>query len=232
MSTYEDHRDSTRMPILPLSDEVHFPHTELRLRIVEPEAVALVEELYLEAGGECRIGTVLLQPDGEPDARIEPSVFAAGTAARLIEVESGEQGCDIVLRGEFRFEVEREIGEGPCREAWVRPILEPKLSEVDPEIRTVRRELLACAASLAGELGARFALDPEQVQDLFGELRFEEIVNRLAAHLDIAPLRKLQLLRDRLPDRALHLLSILRSRQQVLDILRPFRHLADNARLN
>jgi hypothetical protein len=61
---------------------------------------------------------------------------------------------------------------------------------------------------------------------------FEEVVNRLAADLDLPPLCKLGLLVEALPDRALELLKILRSRRTVVDLLRPFRHLAAGSELN
>jgi len=57
-------------------------------------------------------------------------------------------------------------------------------------------------------------------------------VNTLAAELDLPPLRKLQLLEQALPERALEVLGILRSRRRVVDLLRPFRHLADAAENN
>lgn len=58
------------------------------------------------------------------------------------------------------------------------------------------------------------------------------VVNVLAAHLDLPALRKLQLLAEPLPERALSVLGILRARQKVLDLLRPYRHLAAGAEYN
>ena len=160
------------------------------------------------------------------------SFFDAGTATRLIDVRSEQDRCEIVLRGEYRFTVDREIAEGPCREAWVQRIDEPSLSEFDPDVQSLRYELLRRTVDLAHELGERFALDVSQVRQLHAALPFEAMVNNLAANMDVAASRKLQLLRVALPDRALHLLTILRSRQQILDVLRPYRHLARSAECN
>jgi hypothetical protein len=44
--------------------------------------------------------------------------------------------------------------------------------------------------------------------------------------------RKLQLLTESLPERGLSVLSILRSNRQVMDMLRPFRRLADGTERN
>ena len=66
----------------------------------------------------------------------------------------------------------------------------------------------------------------ELERELAGDCAFEELVNRIASGLDLPPLRKLKLLQQPLPERGLSILSILRNRQQVLDLLRPWRHLA------
>jgi hypothetical protein len=65
-----------------------------------------------------------------------------------------------------------------------------------------------------------------------GDCAFEELVNRIASRVDVPPVRKLQLLTESLPERGLSVLSILRSRRQVMDMLRPFRRLADGTERN
>lgn len=224
---------SQRLPLLPLTDAVHFPRTELSLQVVEPRCRTLVEEVYAsdEVGG--RIGTVLVKPDGVPRRDGESELCAAGTAGRLVHLQLEPDGsCTVLLYGEFRFEVVREVRGGPYREALVRPLVEPCVIEEDPGVAVVRRDLVRCIASIAGELGDRFVLEPRQLRRLVEVSSFEELVNRLAAHLDLEPLRKLALLSDPLPQRAVHLLSILRRRLQVLDLLRPFRRAAGNHELN
>lgn len=212
-----------RLPLFPLSDEVHFPHTELRLHVMDPEYCTLVQDLFLSEGREACIGLVLLRP-GYRGSQIHAPVFADGTAARVLEVEEDTDGVHVVVHGETRFHVEKETHSLPCREALVRWVDEPRLSESDPEIRSLRRELLETTTVLAGELGEGFQLH-EHLMELDADLPFEAVVNHMAAHVDVGPLRKLQLLRDAVPERALRLLTILRHRCQVLDILRPYRHL-------
>lgn len=224
--------DIHRLPLVALADEVCFPRTEVRLRVVEPTYCELLEELWDRHGEEGRIGLVLSLDDEDLFFDALPSIdIDAGTSARLLSLERDDEGCAVVLEGERRFRVERELSGGRWREAWVRPIEEPEISELDPDVRSMRRELLARTLELATELGDRFDLDVEQLRLLGSDLTFEAMVNHLAANIDMAPVKKLQLLRSTLPDRALSLLTILRGRQQMLDLLRPFRHLARNAEL-
>ena len=90
----------------------------------------------------------------------------------------------------------------------------------------------AISRALAAELGESFPLSGDEIEELGEESPFEELVNRVAAELDLPVLRKLQLLVESLPERGLSVLSILRSRKQVVDLLRPYRRLADRSHLN
>jgi Lon protease-like protein len=139
---------------------------------------------------------------------------------------------EVVLHGEFRFELDQELPGEPYRQALVRPIEEPRWNERDAGILVVRRALLALAHSLIDELGAAFPLAAQELDELASHSGFEELVNRMAAELDLPALRKLALLCESLPDRALSVLSILHGRQQVVDQLRPFRHLAGKSESN
>jgi Lon protease-like protein len=228
---YHESRGTSRLVLLPLADEVCFPQTELRLQVIDPDYQELVSELFLEVGDRAWLGTVLLRPEHEESEDRGPVVFTAGTATRLLDYEMHDDGCDIVLRGEYRFQVERELGTSPRLEGLVRPLTEPHLGE-GIEVQDLQRELLDCTISLARQLGDRFALDDEQFSDLLCGANFEQVVNQLSTHLDLSPLRKLKLLQDPLPERARHLAEILRSRCQVLDTLAPFRHLATAANHN
>jgi Lon protease-like protein len=223
-----DARDpGTRLPLFPLPDVVHFPRTELRIQVTEPRHLRLVQDVLGKEEDERRIGVVLLKPgwtrcyDGRPD------IYAGGTAGRLLDAEPHPDGSiRIVLLGDFRFELEREVPSAPYREALVLPVEEPWLNERDAGIVAVRRAILDLLRQLAKEIGERFPVSLEEVDELAGDLAFEELVNRLASGLDLPPLRKLRLLRESLPERALSIASVLRSRRQVVDLLRPYRHLA------
>ena len=221
---------TTRIALFPLPNVVHFPGTELRLHIFEPRYRQLVTDLLDLEPEERRIGMVLTRPANEPGE--EPEVFPGGTAGLLTEVESLPDGrSNIVLLGDFRFRIQREIGGNTYRQALVSPVGEPWLDERNPSVSALRRELVELVESLSEEVGDRFPVDPEQLADLAGLGRpsdprpFERLVNNIAADLDLPALRKLTLLNEALPERAVHLTRILRGRKDALDLLRPFRHL-------
>jgi len=223
---------STALPIFPLPNVVHFPGTELKLHIFEPRYRRLVRDL-LDAEPESRwIGMVLIKPGSGSGA--SPEIFPDGTAGLMIDVEPLPDGrSNIVLQGDFRFQVEREIeAETPYRRALVKPVQEPSLDETDPGIVAVRQSLTNLVTSLAREIGERFPVQPQHLEPPEDPLDFEQLVNRIAAAIDLPALSKIGLLNDSLPERALHLLGILSSRRQVLDLLRPFRHLAADPELN
>jgi Lon protease-like protein len=223
---------TTRIPLFPLPDVVHFPRTDLHLHVFEPRYRALVRDVLARERGARWIGMVLMKP-GEPPAD-EPEIFAAGTAGQLVEVDPLPDGRSLIrLRGGFRFTVEREVGGLPYRQAIVRTITDERAAGHDPAVDALRRDLVDLASALRGEMGERFPLDGETVERLGApETSCEEAVNRLAAELDVPPLRKLQLLAAELPQRARDLTAILRARRRVLDLLRPYRRLAEGAERN
>jgi Lon protease-like protein len=230
---------STCLPLVPLPDVVHFPRTELRLQISEPRYRRLVRDVVERQDEDGRwIGIVLLKPGWVETYEGRPDVFPGGTAGRLLDADFLPDGrANIVLYGGFRFEVQRELGGGDYRQAVVRPIEEPWLNERDAGVVAVRHAILDHLRVLAAELGDRFPFapgdpGPGDAEEIGGDSPFEELVNRVAAGLDVPALRKLQLLAETLPERGLSVLSILRSRKQVVDLLRPFRHLAGGSEMN
>lgn len=224
-----ERKEPTRLPILPLTDAVHFPCTDLWVQVADPAYQELVEKVALAPGGSRLIGTVLLKPEGEVGGKI----FSAGTAGRVIDFEYlSEGGVGFVLRGEFRFELQLEVPGELHREALVERVEEPFLSELDPGIVALREELLTCSCSLSEKLGESFPLAPDHLFELRGVPSFEELVNSLASHLDLPPLRKQELLIDDLPERAERLLAILRSRRKIFELLEPYRHLARHSAKN
>lgn len=225
-----DGRDPvTRLPLFPLSDVVHFPRTELKLVVEEPRHLRLVKDLMENDEDDARrIGMVLLKPGWNRSESPRPAVFPEGTAGRLVDTDTLPDGrtC-ILLVGDFRFEMERElVGEEPYRQAVVRPVEEPWLNEHDAGILAVRKATLELLFHLAEETGERFPLSADELEEIAGDCAFEELVNRVAASLDLPALRKLRLLQQPLPDRGMSILSILRNRHQVMDMLRPWRHLS------
>jgi uncharacterized protein len=223
--------DGTRLPLVPLTDLVHFPRTELRLHVVDPSYSQLVQDLA-ELDEDSRwLGVVLLKPGWSRDPDGRPEIFPGGTAARVMDLETLPEGrSELLLYGEFRFELERELGDAPYRQALVRPVEEPWLNERDAGVVAVRQAIVGLLRSLCEELGDKLPLDVDDLAS--GDCIFEELVNRIAARVDVPPLRKLQLLTESLPERGLSVLSILRSRRQVMDMLRPFRRLAEGPERN
>jgi Lon protease-like protein len=228
--------DAHTLPLVPLPDVVHFPHTELRLQISEPRYQKLVRDVVEREDEESRrIGVVLLKPGWVETYEGRPEVFPDGTASRVLDADFLPDGrANIILYGDFRFEVQRELGGGDYRQAVVRPLVEGWLNEKDAGIVAVRLAILENLRTLARELGDRFPFDLSEDDGSggIGDSSFEELVNRIAAGLDVPALRKLQLLTETLPERGLSVLSILRSRRQVVDLLRPFRHLAASSEMN
>jgi Lon protease-like protein len=213
--------DDTRLPLVPLTSVVHFPRTELKLHVVDPSYSQLVHDLEALDEDSRWLGVVLMKPGPRMDAEGRPEIFPGGTAARVLDLETQPDGhADLLLYGEFRFELEREI-EGPYRQAVVRPVAEPWLNERDAGIVAVRQGILRLLRSLTRELGDKLPLDVDDLAT--DDCAFEELINRVAARVDVPAVRKLQLLTESLPERGLSVLSILRSRQQVVDLLRPYR---------
>lgn len=229
-----------RLPLFPLPDVVHFPRTVLKLHVFEPRYRRLVRDLEERDERLRWIGMVLLEPGAREEGfGVQPRIFREGTAGRLIDVEPLPDGrSNIVLQGDFRFLVEREIDDlsTPYRQAVVRPLEEMVVDERDSGVLAVRREILEVAEVLDREMGERFPLRITDLRALAEKGAesgsFETLVNSLAAELDLPARRKLSLLEQSLIDRSVEVLEILRSRQRVLDLLRPFRHLAEAAEHN
>src|SRR6185295_11295712 len=149
--------DGTRLPLVPLSDLVHFPRTELRLHVVDPSYLPLLQDLAETDEDSRWLGVVLLKP-GWKHGR--PEIFPGGTAARVMDLETLPDGrSDLLLYGEIRFELERELGDAPYRQALVRPVEEPWLDERDAGIVAVRQAILELLRSLCEELGDKLPLD-------------------------------------------------------------------------
>ncbi len=225
--------DGTRLPLVPLPNVVHFPRTELKLHVVDPTFLPLVHDLEERDEDSRWLGVVLLKPGPRSDPQGRPEIFPGGTAARVLDLETRPGGdTDILLYGEHRFELEREIADAPYRQAVVRFLEEPWLNERDAGILAVRHDLLELLRALAADLGEQFPWDLDDLESLAGGAAFEELVNRIATRIDVPPLRKLQLLTESLPERGLSVLSILRARRQLFDLLRPFRRLGGSAEHN
>jgi Lon protease-like protein len=212
------------LPLFPLPDVVHFPGTSLPLHIFEPRYRTMVADLLALPAEERRIGMVLQALDAESGVveLVEP-----GTAGRLVAHQALADGrSNIRLHGEFRFTIEHEVDGRPYRRAEVRVLPDRLPPEADEEIERLRRRLLDAALPVARETGNRCGFDLADLAELSRPERFPLLVNRLAAALDLPPLRKQMLLAEPLVERAASLAGVLSSRAWVLDALRAYRHLA------
>lgn len=230
-----DTKRDTRLPLVPLSDFVCFPRTTLQLLVHEPRYRKLVRDLLEREEDERLIGLVLVKPaetESTPGTARRP-IFPGGTASRVVEAEALPDGrSNLVLQGDFRFTVRQEVGDAPYREALIEAVEEPWLNQDDAGILAVKGEIVDVARMLLAEIQETFPLDPDDLEDLAAGSDFEELVNHMASKLDLPALRKLELLTAALPERALSVLSILKARQRVLDLLRPYRPLAAQPDLN
>ncbi len=218
------------IPLFPLPNVVHFPATELRLHVFEPRYRQLVSDLGERDEDHRWIGMVLLK--GGRSTSGLPPIHPHGTVGRLRDVEYLSDGrSNILLEGGFRFHIDRELPSShPYRQALVRLLEEPEMLEEAPGVVALRRELQEVAIALASESRMAGSLEGGEVSTVQPSL--EVLVNRLCAAIDLPVQRKLELLSDPLPQRALNLLTVLRGRKHTLDLLRPFRHLQGGASNN
>lgn len=231
--TRRTHRD--RIPLLPLADTVHFPRTRIGLTFDAGRHRDLLAALAERNRSDRWLGVVLADPDAPPRPDGRRGIFPSGTAGRVTALEQlDDGGSRLALDGESRFTVTSELIAGPYREAWIERLAEPVLDESDAGLHVVRRSLIATLLTLHDRngLGPEFDLGGGDLLALAAGTSFEALVNRITAEVDLPPTRKLSLLVESLPDRALALLTILRQRLEVVEFLAPFRRLAAHPERN
>ena len=103
--------------LFPLPTSVFYPGTVLPLHIFEERYRQMTADA-LESGQW--IGMVLLQPGYEEDYYGSPEINPIGCAGSLEQWTKHDDGkYDIVLRGQSRFRIVREVGDTPYRQAEV-----------------------------------------------------------------------------------------------------------------
>jgi Lon protease-like protein len=143
----------SRFPIFPLPDVVLFPDVLLPLHMFEPRYRAMTED---QLEGDRVIGMVLLRPGADPEPRDAP-VFDVGCAGRIIESRRLADGrFNLILRGERRFRIERELATGtPYRVAETRLLPDPAYETLGQPLRDAlerdRERATALLVDLASE---------------------------------------------------------------------------------
>jgi len=223
------------LPIFPLPDVVLFPGERAKLHVFEPRYRKMVADLELRPPSRRRIGTLLFAPEPAPDAppsvelRLIEHLSAAsdrgpegairllepGTAARVLTIEPLPGGrSELLLEGEFRFELLRLYGGAPYRQARIAELPEEPFLGTPEERCLVAEQLRAFAAGF------------EALRGLAAEKDFARLVNGLVAALDLPPLRKQLLLAGDLTLRAREVAEILLRRRKFESTLAPFRRFA------
>jgi Lon protease-like protein len=216
------------MPLFPLPGVVHFPKTKLHLHIFEPRYRQLVSDLEALPLGERLIGIATLESSGSG----RPAIYRAGTAGEMIDVEELDDGrSNIVIHGAFRFEIEEEIGaETPYRQARVVPLEERDCPSAAKEPLT--HDLIELCRELIPDLENRFPLSAAEVEELSERAHLEELVNGIAAQIELPTHQRITLLCESIEQRAISVLSILRNQRNHLKLLRPFRKFSATPDLN
>ena len=140
------------VPVLPLRDIVVFPHSFLPLSVGRKSTIQMLRDATREAAEADPSGTgkvmlaVLTQKDDSVDHPGEDDLFRIGTAARLEkQVRMREGTVRIVIRGSFRFRVERIVQTDPYVRADIRvldgTVGANKTVEFEALTRKIREEL-------------------------------------------------------------------------------------------
>ena len=140
------------VPVLPLRDIVVFPHSFLPLSVGRKSTIQMLRDATREAAEADPSGTgkvmlaVLTQKDDAVDHPGEDDLYRVGTAARLEkQVRMREGTVRIVIRGSFRFRVERIVQTEPYVRADIRvldgTVGANKTVEFEALTRKIREEL-------------------------------------------------------------------------------------------
>ena len=115
-----------RISIFPLTGAILFPGMQLPLHIFEPRYRALVKDALAR---DRRIG--MIQPQRPEDGA---PLFAVGCVGRIGEVEAlDDGGFNLVLEGESRFRVQRELEvTTPFRQIEAEVLVEDALAALAP----------------------------------------------------------------------------------------------------
>ncbi|MFQ5481809.1 MAG: LON peptidase substrate-binding domain-containing protein, partial [Nitrospinaceae bacterium] len=174
--------DVNLISLFPLPSTVFFPSTLLPLHIFEPRYRTMIEHSIETGQG---IGMVLLQPDWEETYYGRPEINPIGCAGKLEKwLERSDGKYDIVLRGQSRFRVVREVTGKPYREAEIEFLPNANDHPIERRTGTPLHRLMSKVWTFRDLLpeDKREALDLS-VQDC---RTLGNVVDRVAYQLDLA----------------------------------------------
>ncbi len=217
------------IPLFPLPSTVFYPKTRLPLHIFEPRYRQMVSEALK---GEGRIGMVLLKPGWEENYHAAPAIVEVGCVGMIehhIEFPDGKY--DMVLRGQSRFRVAREIPGKPYRLAEIEVLKDENDillgAGSSPAVEALMREVQRYAEALpAGK-------KPRKIPGAESFPRMSELVDNLAYMLNLLAEQKQAILEERdVPRRTDRLQSLLREKIGLVARSKNLKALGIDVRLN
>jgi ATP-dependent Lon protease len=176
------------LPVLPLREAVLFPGVSTPIGAGRPATLRAIEAALKH---EQRLIFAVAQKDNI-DAVTPGVLHTTGTIARIGQVQRGLSGVQLILHGEARGTAIHYTETNSHLEAVVRELADlPALNANDAAFIALHRE----ARQRAAELGEKSGL-PEDVvkQVLEGVTDPGRLADLVAAHLDIKPLERQQIL--------------------------------------
>ncbi len=191
--------------LFPLPNSVFYPGTVLPLHIFEERYRQMVGNA-IDSGQW--IGMVLLQPGYEEEYRGSPDINPVGCAGSLEQWTKHDDGkYDIVLRGQNRFRIVREVGDTLYRQAEVELLNNINDQTIDPSTDLCKQligKFHAFTSQLPLENAQKVEMDVQDCKTL------GEMVDRVAYFFD-------QPLNDR--QHFLEEFDVMKRYQQVHDLI-------------
>jgi ATP-dependent Lon protease len=180
------------LPVLALRNFVLFPGVAAPIQAGRRRTLKAIEKA-LEAGDKPRI-FALTQRHPDEDAGVE-DLHTIGTVARILQVQRGLDGMQLLLQGDHRGIAVRITEEDDYFQAVVRDAEElGPLDENDPTFTALYRE----AREKAAELGERSGLPAEGVQQLLSTIEEPGRLADLVAGYSEIPVEQKQMLLETL----------------------------------
>ena len=191
--------------LFPLPNSVFYPGTVLPLHIFEERYRKMIDDA-IDSGQW--IGMVLLKPGYEEEYNGSPDIHPVGCAGSLDHWAQHDDGkYDIVLRGQSRFRIVREVGDTLYRQAEVELLNSVNDQTIGPSADLYKQligKFHAFTSQLPLENAQRVEIDVQDCKTL------SEMVDRVAYFFD-------QPLNDR--QHFLEELDVMKRYQQVHDLI-------------